>query len=533
MAQGLHRIDGGVGRWHSSHRAGLPDRQQQSFGSAHSPFQDERTVKTQVQHPEFERPETRLSDAVRAELTPRVETADSARRPLPADPPAANPPPADSPKIGAPRVEPPTPADVSHVSDNQMRSILDMSKMLSVPTDLDTMLCRLAETCTQLLDCERASIFLYDGTTKELWTKVALGSNEIRLPAAAGVVGAAFNGNCVIHVADPYLDPRFSRDTDLKTGYRTRNLMSAPLADLVGQPMGVIQAVNKKGRGGFGEQDESLIRLMSEQAGVAIQRHRLQLQAMEAVALKHEMDLARRTQQALIPKHSPTVPGLTCSGWTLPASVTGGDCFDLWTLPDGRLGVLVADASGHGLGPALVVSQARAMVRSLSDAVGDPHAVLARVNARLAEDLDWGQFVTAFLGFLSPDGLLHWSSAGHGPTLFRRSLADPLEDIDPPVQPLGVLSEWFDGPSPPIQLEPGGQLILSTDGIFEAARDDGEQLGVERMRGIVDRNRHEPPEGLLAALRSAAREWSGRQEPLDDQTLVIVQREAGPDPDPA
>jgi serine phosphatase RsbU (regulator of sigma subunit) len=79
-----------------------------------------------------------------------------------------------------------------------------------------------------------------------------------------------------------------------------------------------------------------------------------------------------------------------------------------------------------------------------------------------------------------------------------------------------------------VQLGPGGQLILSTDGIFEAAREDGEQLGVERMREVAEQGRHEPPEGLLAAIRAAARVWAGKQEPLDDQTLVIVQREAGP-----
>src|SRR5207249_4896709 len=97
---------------------------------------------------------------------------------------------------------------------------------------------------------------------------------------------------------------------DRRTGFVTRNLVSAPMAGLDGKPMGVIQAVNKRGAG-FEENDQALIRLLSEQAGVAIQRHRLQLQAIEALALKHEMDLARRTQQALIPKEPPGVAGLS------------------------------------------------------------------------------------------------------------------------------------------------------------------------------------------------------------------------------
>jgi len=401
--------------------------------------------------------------------------------------------------------------------------ILDLSRMLAVPTDLDTLLCKIAEYCTQLLNCERASIFLHDPATQQLWTKVALGSNEIRVPCTAGIVGAAFSGNCMVHVAKPYEDSRFNPEFDRKTGFLTRNLLSIPMADLDGKAMGVVQAVNKRG-GGFGEQDQSLARLLAEQAGVAIQRHTLQLQAIEALALKHEMNLARRTQQALIPKEPPTVPGLRCSGWTLPASVTGGDCFDLWTLPDGRLGILLADASGHGLGPALVVSQARTLVRALSELIQDPHELLIHVNARLADDLDWGQFVTAFLGFLSPDGTLRWSSAGHGPLLVRRSPGLPLEQLDPPVQPLGVVLKWFDGPPQPLHLDPGGQLILTSDGIFEAADPSGEQMGVERMSALIDHHRDAAPDALLDALRRYTAQWSRGIDPLDDQTVVIVQR---------
>jgi phosphoserine phosphatase len=404
--------------------------------------------------------------------------------------------------------------------------ILDLSRMLAVPKGINEMLQQIAHTCCQLLDCERASIFIHDAETRELWTRVALGSTEIRVPSTAGIVGAAFTGNTVVHVDDPYHDPRFNPEPDRRTGFVTRNLLSAPMADLEGKPAGVVQAVNKRG-GSFDDCDLALIRLLGEQAGVAIQRQQLLERATEAAALHREMDLARKAQQALIPKQPPNVPGLTACGWTMPAGVTGGDCFDLWKLPDGRLAVLVADASGHGIGPALIVTQARTLVRAFSEMLADPHEVLSLVNARMSADLDWGQFVTAFLAFLSPEGDLHWSSAGHGPLFVRRSPGGPLETLDPPVQPLGVMSEWVDPPAPPVRMEHGGQLYLVSDGIFEACRDDaeGEQLGVERMTQIIDTHRESPPEDVLHALRTAARDWYGKDEPQDDQTIVIVRRD--------
>ena len=416
-------------------------------------------------------------------------------------------------------------AAIPQVTDAQMRMVLDVSKMLAVPTDLDALLVRIAEAATVLLECERASIFLHDPVHDQLWTKVALGSNEIRIPSSAGIAGWAFTHNEVLQVLDPYSDPRFNPEPDRRTGFRTRNLLTAPMKDLDGRPIGVIQTVNKH-EVPFSDSDSALVQLLAEQAGVALQRHHLQQAALEIVALKHEMDLARKTQVALIPKHPPRVAGLEAAGWTAPASTTGGDCFDLWTLPDGRMGVFVADASGHGLAPAMIVSQARTLVRTLSEIIlDDPHELLARVNARLSDDLDWGQFVTAVLGFLGSDGHLVWSSAGHGPTLLRPRCRAPVEVLDPPVQPLGVVGSWFDGPPPPARIDVGGSLVLISDGIFEATNAAGEQFGTDRVVALLDSQPDAcTPEDVIASLRQAVRDWQGNEEPHDDQTIVVVER---------
>jgi phosphoserine phosphatase len=411
-----------------------------------------------------------------------------------------------------------------HITGRQLRMILDVSRALAVPTDLDQLLGRIAEISCELLGCERASIFLYDKAKDELWTKVALHSEEIHLPSKQGVVGHAFLKNEVVCVDDPYTDERFYAGADQKSGFVTRNLLCAPMKGLDGKPCGAIEVLNKIGVP-FDAGDLALIELLGDQAGVAVQRHQLQVEAVQAAAMRREMDLARRAQEKLIPQSAPPIPGLTAVGWTLPASATGGDCFDLWQLPDGRMGVLLADASGHGLAPAMIVSQARILVRAMSDIESNPHVVLERVNKRLMEDLEWCQFVTAFLGYLSSDGLLEWSSAGHGPVMARVTPDSPLQVLFPQVQPLGIIEWEGKTAGPPITLAPGGALIVVSDGVFEAVNPNNELFGIERMVDVLNQWKDQPPGEQVARLREAMRRWQDGRESRDDETIVVVKRE--------
>src|SRR5262249_41806200 len=176
---------------------------------------------------------------------------------------------------------------------------------------------------------------------------------------------------------------------------------------------------------------------------------------VQAAELKHEMDLAQKVQAAMIPQEPPRIAGLTAVGWMRPASVTGGDCYDLWRMEDGRMGIFVGDASGHGIAPAIVVSQARTLIRALAEINCDPTWLLTRTNARLANDLEIGRFVTVFLGCLSPDGLLQWCSAAHGPIFLRPSASETVRVLEPGGPPVGVLPEFMCDPAEPVPLGPG------------------------------------------------------------------------------
>jgi sigma-B regulation protein RsbU (phosphoserine phosphatase) len=193
-------------------------------------------------------------------------------------------------------------------------------------------------------------------------------------------------------------------------------------------------------------------------------------------------------------------------------------------MPDGRLGLFLGDASGHGIAPAIVVSQARTLVRALAGINCDPAWLLSSVNARLTEDLELGRFVTAFLGCLASDGSLSWCSAGQGPMLLKRSASAPFEVLEPLGPPIGVVPELRFDSAPPIRLDDGGTLVVISDGIFESRNESGEMMDLPRVIALLSSCEDAPPAVMLSVLRQAVRQWQGREEPLDDQTAVIVQR---------
>lgn len=403
-----------------------------------------------------------------------------------------------------------------------MKLVLDTSRLLTVTADLDALLMGIAEAATSLLGAERASIFLHDAKSNELWTKVALGAKEIRVPCTAGIVGHVFGTNALLEVARPYEDARFNREVDRRTGFLTRNLLTTPLRDIDDRPLGVLQVVNRIG-GDFTPGDRTLVELLADQAGVAIQRHRFQQEVIRSAGLRHEMGLAQRVQQAMIPQTPPTIPNIRVAGWSRPASVTGGDCFDYWKLDDGRLGIFLGDASGHGIAPAIVVSQARTLVRALSEINCDPTYLLTRVNARLAEDLETGRFVTAFVGCLSSSGELRWSSAGHGPIFLRGARGEKVEVLEPLAPPIGILPELPCEAGKVVQLEPGGCLIVMSDGVFEARSATDKLFETARVIDLLNQCVNDSPEQTLACLQRAVWEWQGNDEPIDDQSVVIVE----------
>jgi PAS domain S-box-containing protein len=239
-------------------------------------------------------------------------------------------------------------------------------------------------------------------------------------------------------------------------------------------------------------------------------------------ARAREFSLARAIQQGLLPKAPPLLPGLEIAGASHPAQETGGDYFDFIPTSDGHWGIVIGDASGHGIGAALLVAETRAYLRAFALAHTEPGEVLSSVNQRLVEDMSADHFVTLFLGRLHPlTRSLVYSNAGHLPAYVLDGRGEVKQILQSTGLPLGVDPTGDIPNSPAVRLEPGDLLFLLSDGIIEASAGDGPLFGIEHALEVVKAYRHEPPDKIIAALMHQVREWS-RSSQADDMTAIVI-----------
>jgi sigma-B regulation protein RsbU (phosphoserine phosphatase) len=239
-------------------------------------------------------------------------------------------------------------------------------------------------------------------------------------------------------------------------------------------------------------------------------------------AREGEFSLARTIQQGLLPKAPPVLPGFEIAGVSYPTQETGGDYFDFLPQSDGHWGIALGDASGHGIGAALLIAETRAYLRALALTRTDPGQVLDGVNQRLVEDIAADHFVTLFLGRLHPlTRSLVYSNAGHLPGYVLDGRGEVKLVLESTGLPLG-LDRTGDFPTgPAVRLEPGDLVLLLSDGIIEACSGDGPLFGIGRTLKVVQARRREPPADIVAALVQEVRAWS-QGAPADDMTAIVI-----------
>ncbi|MDQ6661132.1 MAG: SpoIIE family protein phosphatase, partial [Chloroflexota bacterium] len=267
----------------------------------------------------------------------------------------------------------------------------------------------------------------------------------------------------------------------------------------------------------FNSMAEQLVESIAQQQALVEQHARLE----ERARIEQELRTAQYIQKALLPKNVPTLSGWQLAPFYRPAQEVGGDFYDFLPLEDGRLGLVIGDATGKGVPAALVMVTACTMLRAASQGTLSPGKVLAQVNDLLAATIPGGMFVTCFYVVLDPgSGRLCYANAGQDWPYLRHS--NGVSTLQATGMPLGMMS----GTSYEEQeatLGVGESLLFYSDGLVEAHNADYEMFGLPRLEALVGED--SMGSTLINVVLSELKAFTGTDwEQEDDVTLLALQR---------
>lgn len=390
---------------------------------------------------------------------------------------------------------------------------------------------------------EAAVLVAYDGLIADI-TERKVAEEALRLRSAA--LNAAANA---IVISDPagrviWANPAF---TEL-TGYEVEEVLGKSLGILSSgkhdaaffrELWETIQAgkvwrgemINRRKDGTLYYEEQTITPVSDERQIIShyiaikqdvSERRRAQEVLLENARITYDMEVARQIQWSLLPQQAPRAAGIVCAGRWVPAAQVGGDYYDFFPRDDGSLDMVIADVSGHSVGAALIMIEARSVIRSQARAGGSPAEIAAALNSLLYDDLNRAElFVSLFYASYAPARrILTYASAGHNPPLVYRRDGQFLE-LDAEGLILGVRQEvLFEERE--TRLDQGDLVLLYTDGITETANESGELFGVDRLRRLLREWAGAPPETVFDAILERLAEFSRQTSLADDVCMVLL-----------
>jgi serine phosphatase RsbU (regulator of sigma subunit) len=405
--------------------------------------------------------------------------------------------------------------------------LLEVTRRLAAEIDVPRILELVTEEVCQALRCDRASLYQFDIKRQELFTifTTELEAAEIRHDLDHGICGYAARMSETVNVPDVTVDPRWNRRFDQTTGYQTRNMLVAPLhAPSDGALLGVLQLLNKAD-GTFDKFDERLLEAFSQHAAVALDRARLVDQLRQRATVESSLSVARDIQRGFMPRELPQAAGYELASWWFPNEAVGGDYCDVLPMGRDRLGLVIADVSGHGLGPSLIMASCRAALRALLLEHSSPELLLAMLGRALAADLKNGLFITMIMADL--DLVAHrlvYANAGHAPAEHYAAATDTFTALEATGYPLGIEEEPEFPSVPAVTMNVGDLVVLCTDGIVEAMDPNDKPFGLDRLKRIVRQFHTQSARKLVDHLAAQVGAHFIGDSPPDDLTILVVKR---------
>lgn len=408
---------------------------------------------------------------------------------------------------------------------NIYKGLVEVSGLISSITDYDELLRAILDVARRVIRAEAASLFLVDESTGCLDLAIASAAEgvfsrpKISVPKGRGIAGWVFEHGESLLVPDAYADERFYKESDLKTGFRTRSILCAPLKR-DGELIGVLQILNPRDKAAFDEADVEGFTAYANLTATAIDKLRNQERMRAQERVERDLAIASDIQSELLSRAIPaTVPGASFSAHNTPASNVGGDFYNVYVRGEDEIYFAIGDVSGKGISASLLMAQTLSAMQFVFAATGSPAEAMMKLNTTLHDRIVRGMFVTMFIGRLTPStGQIELASAGHcKPVVVRANGSSQLIEIQGAL-PLGILPHVTYGQSE-VDLQKGDWLVCYTDGLSESRNDEGEFFEeniVSQLRDVSFTR----PEEIISRLVNAESTHRGTRPRHDDLTII-------------
>jgi sigma-B regulation protein RsbU (phosphoserine phosphatase) len=417
-------------------------------------------------------------------------------------------------------------------ADAKYRLLRDISYKIRDTLDLKVILNHLLDTVHQILPYDAAGIFVLNRDIlrtpyhrdRTLIAGIAQRGFDQRpedmdpmLMEGKGIIGSVIQTGQSVVVPDVRLDNRYvaGRAT-------TRSEIAVPIIQ-DRRPVGALNLESDQ-LNAFDEKDIEVLQFVADAASISIEKSILHTEILEKRRIDDQLQIAAELQARLLPAAPPQVEGYSIAGLCTPAYEVGGDYFDYVRVEDGRLGVVVADVSGNGIGAALLMTSFRALIIPGARAGMSPAALMGQMNVLLPEFARKRDFITAFYGILDiPGGAFTYSNCGHNlPFLVR--VDGRIERLTQSGPSLIILPDAH-YETGTVVLQEGDLLVLYTDGVVEVFDRHRQEFGNERLEEVARKSREGSANAVLREIVAATRSFSGPELSHDDFTLVVIKRE--------
>ncbi len=385
-----------------------------------------------------------------------------------------------------------------------------------------------------VIGAEKASILLFGPDLKRLHLMASLGfpqeaAENLSVDVNSGICGYVLKSGQPLLVEDIKNLPDEIKHRG--AGYRTTSFLSVPLLlshlREENKVVGVINLADKPSGQMYDSGDLKLLSAISSEVALSIYNSTLIRDLKENELMQKEMEIAEEVQKNLLPRKAPEIPGIELIGQCISAKKVGGDYFDFFPDSEGKVGIVLADVSGHSISSGIMMAITRGFLQGETVHSKGPHQLLQEVNRALHDDLIAAElFITmAYFNYDSERRWLSFANGGHNPSILIRADGGEPELLDAEGMAIGLLPEvMFEEKG--WALSSGDLLVIYTDGLVEAEDRDKNRFGVEGLLSHLQKVRHRSAQEILTSLFVVVREHIGRQDPhnvqQDDITLVVL-----------